>query len=172
MLRNNHKLQHLHASWNSFRDVGARAVVEAMAENDQLRTLDLEMTGLGPAVAGSLAKVLSETTVLTVLKVSKNRITTANALEIVEALRKNAVAPLLKIEIEDNNIDEEAKAKLLNQISSHALNPLNSSPLRLLSNHSSITELDDEDPDKEWIELHSDPLMAEIEGKLKVKGRR
>ena len=172
MLRFNNKLQHLHASWNSFRDEGARAVVEAMAENDQLRTLDLEMTGLGPAVGGSLAKVLSETTVLTVLNVSKNRITTSNVLEMVEALRQNAVAPLLKVEIEDNNVDEEAKAKLLNQVAVHALNPLNSSPLRLLSNHSNITDLDDEDPDKEWIELHSDPLMAEIEGKLKAKGRR
>lgn len=119
-----------------------------------------------------LATVLAETTVLTVLKVSKNRLRTSDALKLIEALKRNSVAPLLQLEIEDNHIDEEVVAKLLAVVAGHALNPHNKSPLRLLNRHSSITELDDEDPDREYIELHSDPLLAEIDGKLKRTRRR
>eukprot|EP01124_Arcella_intermedia_P031061 TRINITY_DN6920_c0_g1_i5.p1 TRINITY_DN6920_c0_g1~~TRINITY_DN6920_c0_g1_i5.p1 ORF type:complete len:254 (-),score=46.16 TRINITY_DN6920_c0_g1_i5:150-911(-) len=100
------QFQHLHLSWNTLGLHGAKCILDALASNSTLTSLNMEANNIEDAGTISIGEVLKLNNTLKHLNLAKNGIGDAGAHSIFEALKSNS--GLISLNMNSNGMGDKS----------------------------------------------------------------
>ena len=108
-------LEFLDLSWNNLGNAGVIGLLKAIPDNDTLRTLRLEMTGIkdtkrDPSIVDALCFLIKSSSMLELLDLQKNRLDDDFAIKVMDAIESNGRSVLRNLLVDHSPSEDDQKS--------------------------------------------------------------